>query len=174
VQAEIAPAELTQTADAEPELADEPDGEPRRGFFARLFGWRRAARAAEPTSESDLETGDAHDDDHAQDEGDGDELPESPPVAAHEPYNALAVWATQSQPEELQPQTTPEDELQASGANLGESDEGARADPDADTPADVSAEIAAAQEVAAEQVTAVLTGVLDRLGAAHHRPFSRS
>jgi hypothetical protein len=27
--------------------------------------------------------------------------------------------------------------------------------------------------VAAEQVEAVLTGVLDRLGAAHHRPFSR-
>ena len=36
------------------------------------------------------------------------------------------------------------------------------------------AELAAAEEVAAEQVTAVLTGVLDRLGAAHHRPFSRS
>jgi hypothetical protein len=172
VQAEIAPAELTQTADAEPELADEPDGEPHRGFFSRLFAWRRAARAAKPTSESDLEA-DAHDDGDG-DDGDGGELPESPPVAAHEPYNALAVWATQSQPEELQPQTTPEDELQASGANLGDADEGAPADPDADATADVSAEIAAAQEVAAEQVTAVLTGVLDRLGAAHHRPFSRS
>jgi hypothetical protein len=168
---------LTGTADAEPELADEPAGEPRRGFFARLFGRRRAVAAAEPTSESDLET-DAHDDDDdggGGGDGDGGELPERPRgVAAHEPYNALAVWATQSQPEELQPQTTPEDELQASGANLGESDEGAPADTDADTPADVSAEIAAAQEVAAERVTAVLTGVLDRLGAAHHRPFSRS
>jgi hypothetical protein len=40
--------------------------------------------------------------------------------------------------------------------------------------ADIAAEIRAAEEVAAEQVTAVLTGVLDRLGAAHHRPFSRS
>lgn len=39
---------------------------------------------------------------------------------------------------------------------------------------DISAELLAAEEVAAEQVTAVLTGVLDRLGAAHHRPFSRS
>jgi hypothetical protein len=27
---------------------------------------------------------------------------------------------------------------------------------------------------AAEEVTAVLVAVLDRLGAAHHRPFSRS
>jgi hypothetical protein len=37
-----------------------------------------------------------------------------------------------------------------------------------------SEEIRAAEEVAAEEVTAVLTGVLDRLGEAHHRPFSRS
>jgi hypothetical protein len=40
--------------------------------------------------------------------------------------------------------------------------------------ADVSSVLKAAEEVAAEQVTAVLTSVLDRLGAAHHRPFSRS
>jgi len=33
--------------------------------------------------------------------------------------------------------------------------------------------IGAAEEAAAEQATAVLTSVLDRLGAAHHRPFSR-
>jgi hypothetical protein len=41
-------------------------------------------------------------------------------------------------------------------------------------PPDISAELKAAEEVAAEQVTAVLTSVLDRLGAAHHRPFSRA
>jgi hypothetical protein len=35
---------------------------------------------------------------------------------------------------------------------------------------DISVELAALEE----QTTAVLTGVLDRLGAAHHRPFSRS
>jgi hypothetical protein len=39
---------------------------------------------------------------------------------------------------------------------------------------DIAAELKAAEEVAAEQVTAVLTAVLDRLGAAHHRPFSRA
>ena len=44
---------------------------------------------------------------------------------------------------------------------------------------DISAELKAAEEapvteVTAEQVTAVLTAVLDRLGAAHHRPFSRA
>ncbi len=40
--------------------------------------------------------------------------------------------------------------------------------------ADLAAELKAAEEIAAEEVKAVLTGVLDRLGAAHHRPFSRS
>jgi hypothetical protein len=40
---------------------------------------------------------------------------------------------------------------------------------------DIAAELKAAEEeVAAEEVTAVLTAVLDRLGAAHHRPFSRA
>ncbi|HEY5045160.1 MAG TPA: hypothetical protein VII53_04820 [Solirubrobacteraceae bacterium] len=39
---------------------------------------------------------------------------------------------------------------------------------------DIAAELAAAEEVATEQVTAVLTAALDRLGAAHHRPFSRA
>jgi hypothetical protein len=38
----------------------------------------------------------------------------------------------------------------------------------------MAAESIAAEEVSAEEVTAVLTAVLDRLGAAHHRPFSRS
>jgi hypothetical protein len=48
------------------------------------------------------------------------------------------------------------------------------ADSEDDEPADLSAELKAAEEATVEQVTAVLTGVLDRLGAAHHRPFSRS
>jgi hypothetical protein len=38
----------------------------------------------------------------------------------------------------------------------------------------LAAELKAAEEVAADEVTAVLTAVLDRLGAAHHRPFSRA
>jgi hypothetical protein len=40
---------------------------------------------------------------------------------------------------------------------------------------DIAAELKAAEEeVAVEEVTDVLTAVLDRLGAAHHRPFSRA
>ncbi len=41
-------------------------------------------------------------------------------------------------------------------------------------PDDISAELMAAEELGAEEVTKVLTAVLDRLGAAHHRPFSRA
>jgi hypothetical protein len=44
----------------------------------------------------------------------------------------------------------------------------------AEEPVDLAAELQAAEEVAAAEVTAVLTAALDRLGAAHHRPFSRS
>jgi hypothetical protein len=40
--------------------------------------------------------------------------------------------------------------------------------------ADLSAELKAAEEIAAEEVTALLTSMLDRLGTAHHRPFSRA
>jgi hypothetical protein len=39
---------------------------------------------------------------------------------------------------------------------------------------DACAELRVAEEVAAEHLAAVLTAVLDRLGAAHHRPFSRA
>jgi hypothetical protein len=46
-------------------------------------------------------------------------------------------------------------------------------EPPADLP-DIAAELLAAEEAATAEVTAVLTAVLDRLGAAHHRPFSRS
>jgi len=48
---------------------------------------------------------------------------------------------------------------------------------DAPRPADgpdLSAELRSAEEAADAEVTALLTSVLDRLGAAHHRPFSRS
>ncbi len=38
---------------------------------------------------------------------------------------------------------------------------------------DIAAELAAMEQAMVEQDTALLTAVLDRLGAAHHRPFSR-
>jgi hypothetical protein len=188
VEPELVRPESVEPEDAEPAADEqEPHGEaeqpsapePRRGFFARLFGRRRATRVDEPTVEDDAE---------------GDPSESGLDERADEPYNALSVWASQMKPdgaddgaddgawasasaavvedEAVPALAGPGDVSEPSVADSSESREDAPAP--AEAPADISAEIAAAEEVAAEQVTAVLTGVLDRLGAAHHRPFSRS
>lgn len=59
-------------------------------------------------------------------------------------------------------------EIEESAPEAATPEEAAHEEPT--TEVDVSAELAELEE----QTTAVLTGVLDRLGAAHHRPFSRS
>ncbi|HUN79067.1 MAG TPA: hypothetical protein VMU32_09115 [Solirubrobacteraceae bacterium] len=46
-------------------------------------------------------------------------------------------------------------------------------EPEPEAAPDLAAELAAVEEAMAEQDAALLTAVLDRLGAAHHRPFSR-
>jgi hypothetical protein len=179
--------------------------EPRRGFFARLFGRRRAAPAVEPIDE-----------------------PEAPRNSARETmpparYNALAVWASQVEADDAADGSHAPPDTSAADANGASADAAAVAEQDAapaptpalapapapgdgqsaetpigaspsapaspdasadepdaavlgeeGTPTDISEEIGQAEEVAAEEVTAVLSGVLDRLGAAHHRPFSRA
>ena len=113
--------------------------------------------------------------------------------AAPEPYNALAVWASQIEPDgrddaawerrgTLRSRTQP-------GPALAWPGDGARAAGFGRRSRRVArGRLARAQRrrrtsrrrsrrprrSPREQVTAVLTGVLDRLGAAHHRPFSRS
>jgi hypothetical protein len=98
--AEAAPA---PEPEPEPEPVVEPAPEPRRGFFARVFGRRPKVEPVSPEPEPEPE----------------------PPVQ-----------------EEDQP--------------------------------DLAAELAALEESVAAETQVVLTAVLDRLGAAHHRPFSRS
>ena len=86
------------------------------------------------------------------------------------------------EPPELEPEAAPpsDAQVQVPEDTPAEAPADTPAQAPADTPAeapaptDVSAEIRAAEEVSAAEVTAVLTSVLDRLGAAHHRPFSRS
>ncbi len=171
-------------SDSEPEEPEEPEAgesdrapqgeaeqqaapERRRGFFARLFGRRRAAHGEQPTVDPEPS-------EHVAPDG-----------RAHGRYNAMTVWAAQVGPDtdedfEATQGVDAEDELVAAEARAGDSPSAAdcqsRDDGKADgeSSVDISAEIKAAEEVAAEQVTAVLTGVLDRLGAAHHRPFSRA
>ncbi|HEY7960564.1 MAG TPA: hypothetical protein VID29_01470 [Solirubrobacteraceae bacterium] len=47
-------------------------------------------------------------------------------------------------------------------------------EPQEDAQPGIAAELAALEESMAAETTGVLTAVLDRLGAAHHRPFSRA
>ena len=48
------------------------------------------------------------------------------------------------------------------------------AQPEASEPAeDLASELESLEDQMAAETTELLTGVLDRLGAAHHRPFSR-
>jgi hypothetical protein len=148
-------AAVAETA-PEPQTEDGTAIEPRRGFFARLLGRRRRAPALEPlaTAEGALQS--------------------TPQVAreptAGAPYNALAVWASQMDPTDGADEE-PADALDAAPAAIpAEACEDTAGDGER---ADLAADAEASEQDAAEQVTAVLTGVLDRLGAAHHRPFSR-
>jgi hypothetical protein len=47
-------------------------------------------------------------------------------------------------------------------------------EPPSELVADLAAELASVEAQMTEESTELLTGVLDRLGAAHHRPFSRA
>jgi len=135
-QAEPLPAEPEPVAvEPEPEpVADEPEPEPaaaepepaapepRVGFFARLFGRRKAARVElEPV------------------------VVEPEPVAPepeHEPEPEPVAAEPEPEPVALEPEPEPE---------------APAPDPLND-----------------ERAAAILSGVLDDLGSAHHRPFSRA
>jgi hypothetical protein len=205
--AELEEADLEEAAFEEAEPEQQADDcaerqaapEPRRGFFARLFGRRRAAAAVEPIDEPQAPRNSAR---------------ETMPPAR---YNALAVWASQIEADDGAGGSQAPPDTNAADANAASADAPAEAEqdvaptpapapgdgqsaetpieaspsapasPDASadepdaavlgeegTPTGISEEIRQAEEVAAEEVTAVLSGVLDRLGAAHHRPFSRA
>jgi hypothetical protein len=182
-----------------PESHGDPEPEPqlqgRRGFLARLLRRRRELPAAvpQPTAESSavrsrppwrariaamgqraqfaLELDEPEPSHEPAERGPTPETIE-PPQPAHAQAQAMDTHAD-VRAQALQPsEPDPEPHLEP----------GPEPNPDRDPVkhiVDVSAEIRAAEEVAAEEVaaehvTAVLTSVLDRLGAAHHRPFSRA
>ena len=149
----------------EPRVALEPDRKPRRGFFARLFWRLRSPAAADLPRSGEQGPTDASAPDCPSEPSDAFAAvrealaPES--FAASHPYAALPPAPAAAEPS-VDRSVTPEPQEPAGEA--------------AEEPvvSDISAELMAAEEVAAEEVTAVLTAVLDRLGAAHHRPFSRA
>jgi hypothetical protein len=156
------------------ELVPAPEQEPRRGFFARLFGRFRVETSVEHKPPDDG----AHADEPIEHSPTIDGATELHEQVGHAettpgPPDAHAAWAAWAEPAEpatpVEPEPAPPIEpVSAPTTSFEQQFEATLA------PTDISAEIKAAEEVAAEEVTAVLTGVLDRLGAAHHRPFSRA
>ncbi|HEY4809444.1 MAG TPA: hypothetical protein VIH71_00155 [Solirubrobacteraceae bacterium] len=149
-----AESELTAAEPKPAELAPEP----RRGFFARLFGRKRRIEATEPQPSVEAPATDAKEvaatmvvDESSDPFAAVREALTPESVAA---VDLLAPPATQPAPQDAP--HTPETEQQP------------------DTKPEQIADIAAELRAAEEEVTAVLAAVLDRLGAAHHRPFSRS
>jgi hypothetical protein len=189
IAAETEPAIIAEPAPAEPVV--EP--EERRGFFARLFSRRRAPTpVTSPTPVTPPALASTGAVDHAPASiaaaeqvtaservpGEPDAFAAVRHVLAPETFAAAHPFAALA---DIKP--TPETQA-AEQAEQGQgSDESHSGQPGDEhhpgQPGDISAELMAAEEVTAEEVTAeevtaVLTAVLDRLGAAHHRPFSRA
>jgi hypothetical protein len=151
--------------------------EPRRGFFARLFGRRRrpdviASRAEGVTGSERSEDGATARE--ATDAQWRERVPEPAPARA-KPAAFAAVRLALSQetfaaadPFAVRPALQPPPE-RPDALDTSEPEP----EPD-ERIGDISAELMAAEEAAGAEVTAVLAAVLDRLGAAHHRPFSRA
>jgi hypothetical protein len=197
--AEIEPAvELEPAAETEPALSEpEPTADqateptnletpeptqpaPRRGFFARLFGRRRREEITEPEAPAAVTREPITPDPVASEPVATEPLVPEPSAAFAAVSEALALEAQESHafadPPGHAPAAEPSrqtDHAEPAEASVPESE--AQLDQSADIAAELmAAEEVAAEEVAAEEVTAVLAAVLDRLGAAHHRPFSRS
>ena len=153
--------------------ADAP--QPRRGFFARLFR-RRGRTERTPAVEPSPERPDA--------------FAAVRQVLAPETFAAMHPFAAQAaapSPAPTMHSASPApttDSADAAPTTDSAPDAAAEPAPEAQSQSagepssNIAAELMAAEdvtadEVSAAEVTAVLTAVLDRLGAAHHRPFSR-
>ena len=173
------------TATSEPAMETVPATEPHRGFFARLFGRHR--RSAEQQAADELSAPSASANYDAELITDGALSEPDPEPASRRPDSAIESLQARFAPEPLA-EATPEPAAQTPEPRVApDGHETPAEEPEADaveptvveepavaTAADLAAELEAAEEVAAEEVTAVLTAVLDCLGAAHHRPFSRA
>ena len=152
---------------------------PRIGFFARLFGRGRRNRAASPLPSLQARPADPP----ALEAESGPEpvvAPVQDPVAAEGSSAAeepLVIVEPAAEVEALpaeEPQLEPESEPAPLLESEPEPEPQLESEPEPQPVIDLAAELRAAEEAAEEEVRTILTGVLDRLGAAHHRPFSRA
>jgi hypothetical protein len=191
-----APEQLQSEQAPEATVPEKPAA--KRGFFARLFGRGAETGEAQPPDEARVPLGAASTfagsepeppDDaggldgaiettgaaaaiepvEAREEPDQHEMTASTGVS--EPSAAgLVTTAAGTQEAMAQAPAGLSAELGTTAGGIG----GGTQEAPAQAPAGLSAELRSAEEAAAEQVNLVLTSVLDRLGSAHHRPFSRS
>jgi hypothetical protein len=168
---EAPPAEEPSSHELElPDIAPPlPVAEPRRGFFSRLFGRRKTRPVSEAELPTDLTGANVAAD--APDPVDvGGTVIETPPL---KPPSSSAIESLQARFQPAEPEPAAEALPEPTAEDPPEPTEERPPETVTETP-DLAAELKAAEEVAEEEIAAVLTAALDRLGAAHHRPFSRA
>ncbi len=177
--AEPAAAEPAAAERAAPVRAD-AHAAPRTGFFARLFGrGRRRGGAArpEPRDQAGPEALPPTSREIAEETATSERLSEGPrdiPAQGRAPEQLDAFAALRRA---LAPEAVAAVDLLAAPTVLRTAGHESGEQPDTeqqDTGEDLAAEPEGVEVVAADEMAALLTAVLDRLGAAHHRPFSRS
>ena len=191
------PPEAAPELRSEPEAADEPkpgsepetavapdpqsETEPRRGFFARLFGRRRREPPSAPASQT-VAVGPADPSPRRRLPTRPSRLTRLPPergARARDARGRTPVCRC-SRDQGTWPNAdrgcarAGRDRPRAEWDRARDDCERARGEHRSENTDGIAAELMAAAETRSEEVTAVLTAVLDRLGAAHHRPFSRS
>ncbi|HEY7890879.1 MAG TPA: hypothetical protein VIC05_01575 [Solirubrobacteraceae bacterium] len=171
---------LSQDIQAQPEpepeapqpqsIPETPATQPRLGFFARLFRRRGGQSPPEPPAD---DAGGAAQPFALESEPAASEPPAAvdlePPTAAAELERELAAVD--------EPVAAAEHEPASDESYAGEEGEptlaGAQPTTQQEPAPDAAADLAALEAQMAEQDGQLLTAMLDRLGAAHHRPFSR-
>ncbi len=169
-----APFEPTAQAEPGAPVKAEPQPAKRRRLLSKLFRRGPRKKPIEPEPHEAMETVELLD--GPAEETDDEWTPERHelPATETEPASAPEGAAPEKQPDAIA--AAPSGAPEKTAVHLDEPASSAGADPPSSAGADPPSsdtELRATEEVAAEQVEAVLTAVLDRLGAAHHRPFSR-
>jgi hypothetical protein len=147
----------------------------RRGFFARLLRRRFADATVDVAPTSAAKGQETVGQTEAVEQSEAGEEP----VAADERQVAAEITP---RTEPAIPELGPVAESIASAEPAIATEQGAAAKRDATKQAtdleppsaNLAAELAVAEQEIVQQTTELLNGVLDRLGAAHHRPFSRA
>ncbi len=176
--------EADDGAAPEPVATDAPAPVPaKRGFFARLFGRRRGEGASDVERPEPAAAGQTSLEQRSEDApqlgapetaqrpaGTAPELSLAEP--GPEPEASLAEPGPEPESSLAEPEPEPEPELGPTPAEAEADDPPAAVDPGSGVAA-IDVDEVSAGGLDPERASELLTGVLDALGAAHHRPFSR-